>query len=84
MCSSVNGWLQYTFRSIDFHSYAYECRRQEMQGDAFFARVSVCVCVCVWERETKLRWAVRFTLEFTVRQIQLHCASIQMNWKIKW
>ncbi len=36
--------------------------------------------VCV----TKLRRAVRFTLEFTVRQIQLHGASIQMNWKIKW
>ncbi len=46
----------------------------------------VCVCVCEWvrERETKLRRAVSFTLEFTVRQIQLHCSSIQMNWKIKW
>ncbi len=42
--------------------------------------VCVCVCVCgVCERETKLRRVVRFTLEFTVRQIQLHCASIQMN-----
>ncbi len=40
-------------------------------------RARVCVCVCV--RATKLRRAVRFTLEFTVRQIQLHCASIQMN-----
>ncbi len=43
--------------------------------------ISVCVCVCV--SETKLRWAVRFTLEFTVRQIQLHWASIQINWKIE-
>ncbi len=52
-------------------------------------RVRVCVClththththVCVWDKRREL---CAFTLEFTVRQIQLHCASIQMNWKIK-
>ncbi len=48
---------------------------------ALYPSLRACVCVCV---KTKLRWAVRFTLEFTVCQIQLHCTSIQMNWKIKW
>ncbi len=46
---------------------------------SFFACACVCVCVCVCLCETKRRRDVRFTLEFTVRQIQLHCSSIQMN-----
>ncbi len=46
-------------------------------------RESVCVCVCVCERQSYGE-SCAFTLEFTVCQIQLHCSSIQMNWKIKW
>ncbi len=70
--------LRYFDRKIQ-QRISFTCSASILHG---CTTLSLCLSLCVWEKNAKRRRFMRFTLELTVRQIQVHCASIQMNWKI--